>query len=370
MSSFAPAPPASDDLDKTWWCDPANNDFQNNRTECLYGLAWWIWLLLVLGSCCLGSLVCNLVYGASQRGLTPCGLCRMFEAIFSAQSADPRQMRLRGRQPGRNPRSDLLEAQDCCCTFSLPVGICLIGTFDIARLTVHIFYAMNSIGDYLGASDTEMVPELRGIALDIMWWDNFFCIPKAGLWLLTMLTVVACEASTFLRLLLFRVPLEFVHSIVFAKSHMDIVRDLCVVDIRFYEGSGYYGFRKGYITRIPDFPGTPLFRDAQGVPQACWWFHDQEVRLAAVHALWFVRARARVCSCELGGLGCEVVGLCPHSCPSLTGARTRAPQLWLAVGDVVLNFILSVYIIYIGGSLLRRWSRDDEIAMSHKPIRV
>ena len=132
------------------------------------------------------------------------------------------------------------------------------------------------------ASDTEMVPELRGIALDVFWWDIFFCLPKVLLWLLTMLTVPLCEASTFLKLLLFWVPNEFVHSIVFAVNHLNIVRDLCVVDLRFYERSGYYGFRKDYITRVPDFPGTPLFRDAEGVPQACWWFHDQEVRCPLV----------------------------------------------------------------------------------------
>ena len=45
-------------------------------------------------------------------------------------------------------------------------------------------------------------------------------------------TVLLCESSTFLKLLLFWVPLELVHSIIFAANHLNIAKDLCVVDLR------------------------------------------------------------------------------------------------------------------------------------------
>ena len=34
---------------------------------------------------------------------------------------------------------DILEAQNCCCYFSLPAGLALIGFWDIFRLAVHLY---------------------------------------------------------------------------------------------------------------------------------------------------------------------------------------------------------------------------------------
>ena len=43
------------------------------------------------------------------------------------------------------------------------------------------------------------------------------------------------------------------------------------------QASGYYGFRKSYVANRP---AGPIFRDARGVPEICWWFWTQEVRRA------------------------------------------------------------------------------------------
>ena len=51
-------------------------------------------------------------------------------------------------------------------------------------------------------------------------------------------------------------------------------------------------------------------------------------------------------------------------------ATLRRTQVWVAIIDTIACFVLTVYLVYIGGSLLRSYSRADEVALGHKPVRI
>jgi hypothetical protein len=79
-------------------------------------------------------------------------------------------------------------------------------------------------------------------------------------------TVSACGAC---------VQVDLVHSIVFCVMHTDFARELCVVDLRIHNASGYIGFRRNYLERIQH--SVPLMLGVDGVPEWCNVFTRQEI---------------------------------------------------------------------------------------------
>ena len=67
--------------------------------------------------------------------MTPSRLLSFLEAVLAAQHANVSSSRGAGR-PVRHSRPiyDLVEARNCCCCFSLPVGLLLLGAADLTRL--------------------------------------------------------------------------------------------------------------------------------------------------------------------------------------------------------------------------------------------
>ena len=78
---------------------------------------------------------CCFIYKQARAGVTPSRLLSFMEAVLAAQHANVSSSRGAGR-PVRHSRPiyDLVEARNCCCCFSLPVGLLLLGAADLTRL--------------------------------------------------------------------------------------------------------------------------------------------------------------------------------------------------------------------------------------------
>ena len=67
----------------------------------------------------------------TRRDHTPRRLLEFWEAVMLANHADPWKSRLQGRpMKGMSAFDDLIQAQDCCCCFTLPTGLTILGTID------------------------------------------------------------------------------------------------------------------------------------------------------------------------------------------------------------------------------------------------
>ena len=148
-------------LDPVTWCDPRNYDARGQRLEgpCLYGLAWWIWLLLILGFCCCLVPVIWKVRASHKVGITPGRVVSFWEAVMLANHAYPNKSRLKGRpMKGISPLDDLIQAQNCCCCLPLHKGLVLLSLIDLGRLGVQLALAIDSIAIYQQTEGPDAVP--------------------------------------------------------------------------------------------------------------------------------------------------------------------------------------------------------------------
>ena len=148
-------------LDPVTWCDPRNYDARGQRLEgpCLYGLAWWIWLLLILGFCCCLVPVIWKVRASHKVGITPGRVVSFWEAVMLANHAYPNKSRLKGRpMKGVSPLDDLIQAQNCCCCLPLHKGLVLLSLIDLGRLGVQLALAIDSIAIYQQTEGPDAVP--------------------------------------------------------------------------------------------------------------------------------------------------------------------------------------------------------------------
>ena len=107
-------------LDPVTWCDPRNYDARGQRLEgpCLYGLAWWIWLLLILGFCCCLVPVIWKVRASHKVGITPGRVVSFWEAVMLAvrrTGLEPQPSRLKIDLP-LSRASPALDRQPCACS--------------------------------------------------------------------------------------------------------------------------------------------------------------------------------------------------------------------------------------------------------------
>lgn len=169
-------------LDAVTWCDPTNYDARGQQLEgpCLHGLAWWIWLLLILGFCCCTLPVIWKVRASHKVGITPGRVLSFWEAVMLANHAYPDKSRLKGRpMQGITPLDDLIQAQNCCCCLSLHKGLLLLSLVDLARLGVQLALAIDSLSIYQQTEGPDVVPnadprlaglmdpELRRVVLEL-----------------------------------------------------------------------------------------------------------------------------------------------------------------------------------------------------------
>ena len=314
-----PPPPLSptDRFDPTNWCDERHLDADGNELDgpCLIGLPWWAWLVLGIstGACLCGWVCCVATQIREQS--SPLMMLDAFFAIFSAAHASDHQNRLHGRKPSADSshHMDILEARSCCCCLPVPLGLALVGLLDLGRLVNAVLYAHDSIAAYDetepgGTYEGLMVPEAHRIADRMLWASLVISYVKVAIWALYFLTA-CCESTFVLRLLLLWLPCDVVHSIVFCINHSQFALELCWADLQIADASGHVGYRRWYIDELPD---GPLQLDERGVPEACHHFFRQEVLIG--------------------------------------------------VGDVLLALALALLTAYYGGSLLRRWAREDRVA--------
>ena len=239
---------------------------------CLNGLSVWIWVLLIVGGVFVFVFWMYWCWRQRRKGVTLSKSLSFLEAVLSAAHSDPKLSRLHGRASSSRPRLDLLEAQECCCCFSLSLGLMLLGLVDLARLGVLIAYAAESIGTYQ-QTDFErfpdavyahlMVPHARQVAESYLWPAVIISGVKAALWLVVFLTLCS-ELIWPVRLLLMWVPVDWVHSAVFAANNANFAQELCQVDLKIFAQSGHVGFRRNYLLSLP--PG-PLLLTAKRVPE-------------------------------------------------------------------------------------------------------
>ena len=171
-----------------------------------------------------------------REGVTVAKGLSFLEAVLSAAHSDPKLSRLHGRASSTYPRLDLAEAQECCCCLPLSLGLTLLGLVDLARLGVVIVYAAESIGTY-GQTDFQrypdaayahlMVPHARQVAEAYLWPSLVISGIKAALWLLCIPTL-CCELVWPLRLLLAWLPVELVHTAVFAANNANFAPVPCL----------------------------------------------------------------------------------------------------------------------------------------------
>ena len=148
-------------LDAVTWCDPTNYDTRGQQLEgpCLYGLAWWIWLLLILGFCCCTLPVIWKVRASHKVGITPGRIVSFWEAVMLANHAYPNKSRLKGRpMQGISPLDDLIQAQNCCCCLSLHKGLLILSLIDLGRLSVQLVLAIDSLSIYQQTEGPDVVP--------------------------------------------------------------------------------------------------------------------------------------------------------------------------------------------------------------------
>merc|ERR1712224_1105746 len=99
---------------------------------------------------------------------------------------------------------------------------------------------------------------------------------KIVIWLMVLLTI-CCEFANPLRLLLLFLPIDWIHTIIFAAQNVNFAQELCQVDLRVFAHSGHVGVRRNYLANLP--PG-PLLLDSRGVPDVCISFELQEIAVA------------------------------------------------------------------------------------------
>lgn len=212
------------------------------------------------------------------------------EAVLSAAHADPKQSRFHGRASSSRPRLDLAEAQECCCCFPLSLGMVLLGVIDLARLGLVVAYAIDGIivyqqTDYVRYPDAIyshlMVPHAREVAEGFLWPSAILSGIKIVIWLMVLLTI-CCEFANPLRLLLLFLPIDWIHTIIFAAQNVNFAQELCQVDLRVFAHSGHVGVRRNYLANLP--PG-PLLLDSRGVPDVCISFELQEIAVACADCI-------------------------------------------------------------------------------------
>lgn len=260
------------------------------QPPCLHGLSVWIWVVLIVGAVFLLGLWVGCCILQSRRGYTPSKLATFFEAVLSAAHSDPKLSRLHGRASSSHPRLDLAEAQECCCCFPLSLGLTLLGVLDLARLGYVIAYAGDGIATY-EQTDFErhpdaqyahlMVPHARQVAESFLWPSLIISSIKAALWLLCIPSL-CCELLRPLRALLLWLPVDFIHTAIFAANNANFAQELCQVDLRIFARSGYVGVRRDYLRSLP---AGPLLRDSRGVPDVCLNFELQEIIVGCADAL-------------------------------------------------------------------------------------
>lgn len=310
----SPGPPPGSPPDYVTWCEPTNVDVYGTPLHgpCLVGLAWWIWLLLLL--CVVACLCrcCCCCARMARAGKTPSIGLRSFEATFTAAHSYPWKSKAHGSSW---PLLDLLEAQACCCCLPVSVGVALIGLVDLGRVVNALIYAIDGLVIYPHTDSARFVGELNGLMQPdalrfvepLLWGSVAISSATAALWVLTALSL-CCGASLFLQLLLVWLPIDAIHSIVFATLHVRFARDLCVVDLDIYQATGRVGYRREYLHSVKT---PPYMLGDDGVPEWCNAFQRQEVGVA--------------------------------------------------VGDVLGAFLVLISGVYYGGSLLRARLREDQM---------
>jgi hypothetical protein len=199
---------------------------------CLNGLSVWIWVLLIVGAVLVFLFWAVWCWRQQRQGVTIAKSFSFLEAVLSAAHSDPKLSRLHGRASSSHPRLDLAEAQACCCCLPLSLGLTLLGLVDLARLGVVIAYAAESIGTY-EQTDFErhpdaayahlMVPHARQVAESFLWPSLVISGIKAALWLLCIPTL-CCELVWPLRLLLVWLPVDWIHTAVFAANNANFAQ--------------------------------------------------------------------------------------------------------------------------------------------------
>lgn len=291
------APPAAPPNFVTW-CDETNYDADGEPIEgpCMHGLAWWIWLLLILGVVLCIAPICWKIRTSAQQGITLRRLLEFWEAVMLANHADPWKARLQGRpMTGMSAIDDLLQAQDCCCCFTLPTGLAILGTIDLGRLAVHLVYAIMNIDIYdqtkgvpgsdprvLGLMDDDRgyQPNLHKTIIEVCFASIVISGIKVLLWLFTCLTLT-CECINPLRVVMIWAPVELLLMIAVSVTCSGLNRDICLVDISIYNAtgwhdSGYVGFRRNYLEQLPADRFEALEVRHDGTLKVCeaYWFHE------------------------------------------------------------------------------------------------
>ena len=303
-----PAPPISPPLPASppvmppymvTWCDPKNYDVRGQELDgpCLHGLSWWIWLLLILGACCCLVPIGWKLRGMAKQGITPGRIISFWEAVMLANHAVPSKSRLGGRpMRGMSPLDDLIQAQNCCCCLSLRKGLVLLGLVDLARLGVHLAYAIDSIGIYqqtevpqLPNADPRLAglmdQELRRLVLELAIATIIVAGTKVLLWVVMWSTSLTMNLINPLRALMAWAPVELVTAIAATVVASTLNRDVCLVDISIYNATGWHsggfvGFRRNYLETLPDDRFEPLrtlnVPEVGPVAAACeaFWFHE------------------------------------------------------------------------------------------------
>jgi len=288
-------------LDPVTWCDPRNYDARGQRLEgpCLYGLAWWIWLLLILGFCCCLLPVIWKVRASHKVGITPGRVVSFWEAVMLANHAYPNKSRLKGRpMSGTSPLDDLIQAQDCCCCLPLHKGLVLLSLVDLGRLGVQLALAIDSIAIYQQTEGPDAVPnadprlaglmdpELRRVMVELCIAVLVVAGTKVVLWLSVWTTTLTVDLINPLRALMVWAWVELLNTACFTTGTSMLNRDLCLVDIAIYNATGWHdggfvGFRRGYLQGLPEDRFAPLHMhentDVGPVIAVCEAFWVQEV---------------------------------------------------------------------------------------------
>lgn len=280
------------------WCDVTNYDAEGEPIEgpCMHGLAWWIWLLLILGVLLCLAPICLKIRTNSQQGITPRRVLEFWEAVMLANHADPWKSRLQGRpMTGMSAFDDLIQAQDCCCCFALSTGLCILGCVDLGRITVHLVYAVMNIDIYdqtmgvpgsdprvLGLMDDDRgyQPKLHKAMVEVCVAIMVISGIKVLTWLFTFLTLT-CECINPLRAVMVWAPVELLLMVAVAVITSGLNRDICLVDISIYNATGwhdggYVGFRRNYLQQLPADRFAALEARHDGILEVCeaYWFHE------------------------------------------------------------------------------------------------
>ena len=274
-------------LDAVTWCEPTNYDARGQQLEgpCLYGLAWWIWLLLILGFCCCTLPVILKVRASHKVGITPGRVVSFWEAVMLANHAYPHKSRLKGRpMQGISPLDDLVQAQNCCCCLSLHKGLLLLSLIDLGRLGIQLALAIDSLSIYQQTEGPDVVPnadprlaglmdpELRRVVIELCiaviivagtkvqphapslrshpceaatlrigaLRIGALCIQgynptlQVVLWLSVWFTTLTIDLINPLRALMVWALVDLLNTACFTTGTSMLNRDLCLVDIAIY----------------------------------------------------------------------------------------------------------------------------------------